>query len=179
MGERGWRAGPVLAWTEREGPQPPPKGPGRLVPGVLAGTLGVVFLGMLGTDSLCPEHRVLVQVFATFALMGIVTSIVGLLRGWPLAAFTTLASALAGVAIGFLDAAHDPTRGRLLALGFAVVATGAAVLAARQVALIRWDRAVHAELAPLPALHAAHRPPDAGQPHEAEAPAAPEVPSLR
>ena len=179
MGQSGWRSGQVLAWTEREGPQPPPKGPGRLLPGVLAGSLGVVFLGMLGTDALCPEHRMVVQIFGTFALVGIVTSIIGLVRGWALASFTTLASALAGVAIGFVDAAHDPSRGRLLALAFGIVAAGAAVLAARQVALLRWDRAVQAELAPLP---------DDGMPPasavatpepKADVPAAPEVPSLR
>ena len=179
--------GAGLAWTEREGPPPPPKGPGRLVPGALAGSLGVVFLGMLGTDSLCPEHRALVQAFATFALMGIVASIVGLLRGWPLASFTTLASALAGVAIGFIDAAHDPTRGRVLAVAFGVVAAGAAALAARQVAMVRWDRAVRAELAPLPADGIARRPvtvtpahdADAASQPEAGAAVQPEVPSLR
>lgn len=176
MAEGGWRSGQVLAWTEREGPQPPPKGPGRLVPGVLAGSLGVVFLGMLGTDALCPEHRTLVQAFGTFALVGIVTSIIGLVRGWSLASFTTLASALAGVAIGVIDAAHDPSRGRLLALAFGAVAAGAAVLAARQVAMIRWDRAVQAELAPLPT---GGEVPAAADAPEAEAPAAPEVPSLR
>ena len=179
MGESGWRSGQVLAWTEREGPQPPPKGPGRLLPGVLAGSLGVVFLGMLGTDSLCPEHRMVVQIFGTFALVGIVTSIMGLVRGWALASFTTLASALAGVAIGFVDAAHDPSRGRLLALAFGIVAAGAAVLAARQVALLRWDRAVQAELAPLPAETLPAAPAVATPEAEADVPAAPEVPSLQ
>ncbi len=185
MGQAEWRSGQVLAWTEREGPQPPPKGPGRLGPGALAGALGVVFVGMLGTDSLCPEHRVLVQVVATFALMGIVASIVGLVRGWPLASFTTLASALAGVAIGFIDAAHDPTRGRLLALGFGVVVIGAAALAARQVALIRWDRTVEAELAPVPPHEGADQAATAEPALQPEAPVAPvapvapEVPSLQ
>ena len=146
-----WRSGPVLAWTEHDGPRRPPDGPGRLVPGVLAGSLGVVFLGMLGTDVLCPEHRALVQGFATLALVGIVVAIVGLLRGWALAPFTTLASALAGVAIGVVDTAHDPSRGRVLAVAFGLVAVGAAVVAVRQAALVRWDHAVEAELAPLDA----------------------------
>lgn len=150
MSENGWRSGPVVAWTDREGPSRPPNGPSRLASGALAGSLGVVFLGVLGTDSLCPEHRMLVQAFATMAFVGIVVAIVGLLRGWALAPFTTLASALAGVAIGLIDAAHDPSRGRILALGFGLVAAGAAVVAARQLALIRWDLAVSAEVAPLP-----------------------------
>ncbi|CAA9251765.1 MAG: hypothetical protein AVDCRST_MAG76-2320 [uncultured Acidimicrobiales bacterium] len=181
MAHGGWRSGQVLAWTEREGPQPPPPGPGRTAPAVLAGTLGVVFLGMLGTDSLCPEHRVLVQAFATFALVGIVASIIGLVRGSALASFTTLVSALAGVAIGFLDAAHDPTRGRLLALGFGVVAAAAAVLAARQAALMRWDRAVEAELAPPPAADggAPSLPASVAPAAETGVPAPPEVPSLK
>lgn len=179
MGESGWRSGPVLAWTDREGPQRPPDGPGRLLPGVLAGSLGVVFLGMLGTDALCPEHRVLVQTFATLALVGIVAAIIGLVRGWALAPFTTLASALAGVAIGFIDAAHDPSRGRLLVVAFGLVAAGAAVIAVRQLGMLRWDRAVAAELAPLPVDDApASRPP--AEPVAApEVEAAPEVPSLR
>jgi hypothetical protein len=151
MEKSGWVSGPVLAWTDSEGPQRPPDGGGRLVPGALAGTLGVVFLGMLGTDVLCPEHRALVQGFATLAIVGIVVAIVGLLRGWALAPFTTLASALAGVAIGVIDTAHDPSRGRIVAVAFGVVAAGAAFLAVRQVALARWDRAVGAEVAPLPA----------------------------
>ncbi len=183
MGESGWRSGPVLAWTDREGPKRPPHGPGRLLPGVLAGTLGVIFLGIMGTDSLCPEHRLLVQVFAMLALVGIVVAIIGLLRGWALAPFTTLASALAGVAIGFIDAVHDPSRGRVLVLGFGLVAAGAAVVAARQVALLRWDRAVGAELAPLPAddapVPSAAAPPPTVPVATPVVEAAPEVPSPR
>ena len=176
MGKNGWRSGPVLAWTEHDGPTRPPDGPGRLVPGVLAGSLGVVFLGMMSTDVLCPEHRALVQGFATLALVGIVVAIVGLVRGWALAPFTTLVSALAGVAIGVIDTAHDPTRGRILAVAFALVAAGAAVVAVRQASLVRWDHALAADLAPLP--DAAPQPATADSPATAE-PEAPEVLSRR
>ncbi len=144
--QRAWASGPVLAWTEREGPGRPPAAPRRALCIGLAATLGVTFLGMLGTDALCPEHRAWVQGLAGLAVVGIVASIVGLVRGWPSAGLLTLLSAGAGVAIGFLDAAHDPTRGRMIALAFGVVAVLASWLAFRGLRLLRWDRSVAASL---------------------------------
>jgi hypothetical protein len=141
-----WRSDEVLAWTEREGPGRPPVGPHWMLCTALAATLGVIFVGMLGSDALCPEHRAWVEGLAGLALMGTVTAIAGLARGWSSAPLVTLLTAVGGVAIGFIDAAHDPTRGRLIALGFGVVTVLACWLAWRQLRLARWDRSLAASL---------------------------------
>jgi cytochrome c biogenesis protein CcdA len=143
-----WRAAQVLAWTEREGPGRPPAGPNRPLAFGLAGALGVVFVGMLATDALCPEHRAWVQVLAGTALIGTGAAVVGLLRGWAVAPLLTLAVASCGVAIGGLDAVHDPTRGTLLVVAFGLVTLASCWLGLRQARLVRWERAVKADLAP-------------------------------
>ena len=142
MGRGEWHSGEVLAWTEREGPGRPPAGPRRSLSVGLAATLGVVFAGMISTDTLCPEHRAWVQALGSVAMIGVVVAAIGLFRQWAVAPFLTLVSALAGVGIGFIDAAHSPTRGQAIAIAFAAVSVGALWLALRQVPLVRWDRAV-------------------------------------
>lgn len=144
-----WRSNEVLAWTEREGPRRPPDGPSRLVSGALTSALGAVLIVVLATDSLCPEHRAWVQAVAGVSLTGVVAAIFGLVRGWPAASWITLISALGGVWIGVLDAAHDTTRGRLIAGGFALCAALAALMALHQVRLGRWDRSLRDDVAPL------------------------------
>ena len=95
---------------------------------------------MLSSDTLCPDHRAWVQVLGTIGFTVIVVALIGLVRGWAAApALTVLAGAL-GVAIGLLDAVHSPTRGRLIALGFAVAVTVAGLATVRVVELARWDR---------------------------------------
>lgn len=141
-----WKEGPVLAWTDREGPGRPPAGPNRTLSLGLAAALGVVFAGMLATDALCPEHRAWVQGLATVALVGTATAAVGLVRGWSVAPLLTLGVASLGVAIGALDAVHDATRGRVLIVAFALAALAATALGARQARLARWGRHVGADL---------------------------------
>lgn len=148
MGEI-WRSSEVLAWTEREGPRRPPAGPSRLVSGVLTAALGAVLLVVMATDSLCPEHRAWVQAVAGVSLTGVMAAIFGLVRGWPAASWITLISALGGVWIGVLDAAHDTTRGRLIAGGFGLCAFLAALMAVHHVRLARWDCALRDDVAPL------------------------------
>ena len=167
MAEHGWRSTEVLAWTEREGPGRPPAGPSRLLSAGMAGALGVVFVGILATDALCPEHRALVQAIAGLAVVSTVLAIVGLVRQSPTAPLLTLATALAGVSIGVIDAVHDPGRGTFIALGFGLVVLGACVLAWRQLVLSRWERSALSE------LHAAPGPDTAPQRAEAAAEARP------
>ena len=150
--KQAWNSTEVVAWTEHEGPGRPPAGPRRALSLGLAATLGAVFIGMMSTDTLCPEHRAWVQALGSAALVGVVLAGIGLLRQWAVAPALTVASALAGVAIGFIDAAHAPTRGHIIAVVFAAVAIGATWLALRQVPLVRWDRAVRRELRPEPAV---------------------------
>ncbi len=136
-----WRSGEVLAFTEREGPGRPPSGPSRWVTGTLAAVLGVTFIGVLGSDSLCPEHRAWVQALAGFAFFGVGAALVALWRGWAGAPLLTLVASLAGVVIGLLDTVHSPTRGQFVALGFALSAVLAASMTWRAQRLVRWDRA--------------------------------------
>lgn len=135
-----WRSGELLAWTERDGPGRPPAGPSRMLALPVAACLGVVFLGMLATDALCPEHRAWINGLATAALLLAGFAIVGLVRGWTLAPASTLLTALCGVAMGAIDASHDATRGSILALAFGAVAVLTAVLAWRQQSLRRWEQ---------------------------------------
>ena len=146
MAEQKWRSTEVLAWTEREGPGRPPAGPSRLLSAGMAGTLGVVFVGILATDALCPEHRALVQAIGGLAVVGTVVAMIGLVRQSPSAPVVTVATALAGVAIGVIDAAHDPGRGTFIALGFGLVVLGACAVAWRQLSLARWERTALAGL---------------------------------
>ena len=146
MAEQKLRSTEVLAWTERDGPGRPPAGPSRLLSAGMAGALGVVFVGILATDALCPEHRALVQAIAGMAVVSTVLAIVALVRQSPTAPLLTLTTALAGVSIGAIDAIHDPGRGTFIALGFGLVVFGACALTWRQLRLSRWERAAMAGL---------------------------------
>jgi hypothetical protein len=141
-----WKSGEVLAWTEGDGPGRPPSGPGRAIPFALAGALAVVFAGILSSDTLCPDHRAWVQALGTVGLAGTVLAITGLVRGWAMAPLLTLTAASTGVSIGLIDAIHDPTRGRLIAVGFAVVCFGAVALALKARGLRAWDRSLRRSL---------------------------------
>ena len=142
----GWRSGEVVAWTEREGPGRPPGQRERALGMALACVLGAVLVGIMSTDALCPEHRAWVEALSALALGGVVASITGLLRGWSVAPLLTMVSAGGGVAIGLIDAAHAPERGRAIAAVFAVVVLAASVLAIRYARLAKWDRALLADL---------------------------------
>lgn len=139
-----WHSGEVLAFTEREGPGRPPAGSSRWSAGALAGVLGVTFAGLLSSDTLCPDHRAWVQTLAGVAFLAVITALVALWRGWAAGPLLTLVASLAGIAIGLLDAVHSPTRGRLVAVGFAAATMLAAVMVWRAWRLARWDPAATA-----------------------------------
>lgn len=154
----------MLAFTERDGPGRPPAGPSGRSTAILAGVLGVTFLGLLSSDTLCPDHRAWVQGLAGAAFLGICAAFVALWRGWAGGPLLTLAASLAGVGIGLIDAVHSPARGQLVALGFALATVLAAAMSLRAHRLGRWDAAALA--APAPAT-------PAGPAATATAPAAP------
>ncbi len=134
----------MLAFTERDGPGRPPAGPSARSVAILAGVLGVTFLGLVSSDTLCPDHRAWVQGLAGGAFLAICAAFVGLVRGWAGGPLLTLLASGAGVAIGFIDAVHSPTRGQLVALGFAVATVLAAGMTWRAHRLGRWDAAAAA-----------------------------------
>jgi hypothetical protein len=119
---------------------------------------------MAASDTLCAEHRLWAQSLALFGLLGGVTAVVGLVRGSAFAPLLTVATALAGVGIGILDAAHAPVRGGLVALAFTGVGAFACWLASHDVGLRRWERMVLAEVggAPEEALPPIEASPPAG-----------------
>jgi hypothetical protein len=146
-----WRRSETLAWTRRDGVTPPPPGVNRWFFGAIALSMAGVWIGMLATDALCPDHRMWVQTFGTVASVSAVASIFGLAsqRFWaPLAA---LASALLGIAVGFIDAVHSPTRGALISIAFAVVSVVVLVASVPQLRLALWLRRASAELQAEPA----------------------------
>lgn len=153
-----WKRGPLLAYTEREGPGRPPTASPTWMVGTLIGVVGVTFAGLLSSDTLCPDHRAWVQVLATIGFVAILGSLVGLVRGWAAAPVLTLLASSLGVSIGLIDAVHSATRGRLVALGFGVAAAVAAIATIRTIRLQRWDRSVAAAVAPDPVAQPAGSP---------------------
>lgn len=169
-----WRSREVIAWTDNDGPGRPPEGLGRVVPYVLAIALGVVFVGMLGSDTLCPEHRAWVMILGAVGIVGTGAAIVGLVQGWAVSPLLTVGVSVIGLAIGLIDATHDPTRGRLIALGFGISAVLASVLAVAALRLTAWEHRVRSQLyeshdAVGPSLHVADRSEPAAPVHDRSA----------
>jgi hypothetical protein len=144
-----WRSGDTLAWTRRDGVTPPPKGANRWFLGSVALSLTGVWIGMIATDALCPDHRLWVQSLGTVALVAAVWAIVGLVgqRAW--AVLAALASALFGIAVGVIDMVHSPTRGAVLSIAFAVVALGVLVTGVPVLRSALWMRRAERQLAPV------------------------------
>jgi len=117
--------------------------------------MSLVFFGIMSSDTLCPEHRAWVLLLGGASLIAAGVAIVGLIDGWAGAPLLALASALGGVGIGLIDAVHNPSRGRLIALGFGVAFAMACGLVWRQARQRRWDRSVARALRPLDAAMAA------------------------
>src|ERR687897_318720 len=144
-----WRSGDTLAGTRRDGVTPPPKGAHRGLLASVALSLTGVWIGMIATDALCPDHRLWVQSLGTVALVASVWAIVGLIgqRAW--AVLAALASALFGIAVGVIDMVHSPTRGAILSIVFAVVALGVLVAAVPVLRSALWMRRAERQLAPV------------------------------
>jgi hypothetical protein len=103
---------------------------------------------VLFSDTLCPEHRMWVQLLGSVAIVSAVASVVGLIRGWPVAPALTCVSAALGVVIGVIDMVHDPQRGALVAAGFAAAFLVSVLLLAGERQAQRWDRSVEASTPP-------------------------------
>ena len=115
--------------------------------GTLIGVLGATFFGVISTDTLCEEHRVLVEALATVAMICLPVALVGLWRGWAAAPVITLAASVLGISMGLIDAIHSPTRGALVAIGFGMATTLAALATVRSFQLSRWERDARARVA--------------------------------
>ena len=142
-----WRSGEVLAWTEQDGPGRPPAGPRRWQTAGLAGLTAGVVLGMMFTDTLCPEHRSIVMAFGSIAFVCLVTASIGLWRDWAAAPILSLVASLCGVGIGVIDVTHAAARGSAIAIAFALLAVGSTWLVWRQLVILAWDRQIRRQLA--------------------------------
>ena len=153
QGEQGqWKQSGVVAWTDREGPGRPPASRDRLLTFGTAAALDALFIGIMSSDTLCPDHRAWVEALALVGVTCVVLSIVALVRRSAAAPLLTLISATMGIAIGVIDTAHAPLRGQLLAGAFGVVVLAASILSLNYLRMVRWDRAVKAQLTPPPRL---------------------------
>jgi hypothetical protein len=175
-----WNAGEPVAWTRHDGVAPPPK-PARAGVLIAAATaIAGIWIAMLATDSLCPEHRMWVQVLGTVALAAAVTAVIGLIGARAWAAPFAVLSATLGVGVGLLDAVHSPTRGALTSIAFSVVSVVLAFIAVPYVRTAWWARrtgrylsAEHVPVGEPATTHASARPragegPSAAQPVDRE-----------
>ena len=135
-----WGSNETLAWTKRDGMTPPPRGMSPWFLGAVATSMIGVWIGLIATDALCPDHRLWVQTLACVALVGSLAAIVGLFTGRSWAPLMALGSALVGIAIGFIDAIHDPTRGALISLAFTFVGLMLVTVLVPQLRLALWPR---------------------------------------
>ncbi len=135
-----WGSDETLAWTKRDGMTPPPRGVSPWFLGAVATSMIGVWIGLIATDALCPDHRLWVQTLASVALVGSVAAIVGLFAGRSWAPLMALGSALVGIAIGFVDAVHDPTRGALISLAFTLVGAMLVIVLVPQLRSALWPR---------------------------------------
>ncbi|MEZ5215541.1 MAG: hypothetical protein R2715_02850 [Ilumatobacteraceae bacterium] len=136
-----WKPTEVLAYSTHDGPGRPPRSTSPWIIGAIGGVLLVSFAGLVTSPSLCPEHRAWVQALAAVAIGLLVASLIGLWRGWASAPLLTVAASCAGISIGLIDAVHAATRGRIIALLFALAASASALIAWRSLRFGRWDRA--------------------------------------
>jgi hypothetical protein len=135
-----WGSDETLAWTKRDGMTPPPRGVSPWFLGAVATSMIGVWIGLIATDALCPDHRLWVQTMASVALVGSVAAIVGLFAGRSWAPLMALGSALVGIAIGFVDAVHDPTRGALISLAFTLVGAMLVIVLVPHLRSALWPR---------------------------------------
>ena len=70
-----WRAGPVVAWTESDGPGSVPPAPSRRVGGAATISLGVAIIGVLTSNSVCPDHALWIDVVASLTMVVGITAI--------------------------------------------------------------------------------------------------------
>lgn len=140
-----WGSGPVVAWTDRDGPGRPPGAPGWAWV-ASASLIAVALTVVIATDSLCPEHRMWVQALGLVAIGASGAAVVGVLRSWSAVPWLVLTGSVFGAAIGAIDAAHAPVRGTIVTFCFIGAFAIGIWLARQDAAARRWVRELGAEL---------------------------------
>jgi hypothetical protein len=112
---------------------------------VIGCVLSVVFFA----DSMCPEHRLWIELLGGMGIVLGITACVALVRGSASAPLLTLASAVAGMGIGMVDTAHDHVRGSIVLAGFLIVGALTAWPLFIEFRSARWARHGARALAPV------------------------------
>ena len=131
-----------MAWTESDGPGELPPVPSRRVAVAAVLAAGVAGWGLLTADQVCPEHSLLIELVASFAIVLTVLAVIAALRSSVLAAPLVLAASACGLVIGIVDALHDVTRSRVIVIAFAVAAVASGFSAVQSMGLRLWERRV-------------------------------------
>jgi hypothetical protein len=131
-----------VAWTESDGPGELPPVPSRRIALAAVLAAGVAGWGLLTADEVCPEHTLVIDLVASSAIVLTVLAVVCALRASVMAAPLVLAASTCGLVIGVVDALHDVTRSRAVALAFAVAAVASGFSAVQSVGLRLWERRV-------------------------------------
>ena len=143
--ESGWVPGPVVAWTESDGPGQLPPVASRRVVVAAAIAAGVAGWGFITADDVCPGHSLLIEAVGSVAIVLTFVGVVAAVRASAAAAPLILAASVCGLSIGVVDALHDVTRSRLVAIGFAVSAVAAAFSAVASARMVHWERTTLAQ----------------------------------
>jgi hypothetical protein len=134
-----WTPGPLIAWTESDGPGPvPPAAPRRLM-FASAAALGVALFAVLTANTVCPEHALWIDGLATATVILVVAAVTTTLLASVLAPVLTLAACSGGMAIAAIDAVHGVTRSRLIALACAIAGGIAAFSVVKSARIRRWE----------------------------------------
>ena len=135
-----WAPGPIVAWTESDGPGRPRRAPAARIGAAAVLTAGVAGWGMMTADEVCPEHALLIEFAAAGAVVLIVASIVAWLRSSVMAAPLVLAASVLALAVSVVDTMHDVTSQRVIAVAAAIAAVLAAYSAVVAVGHLLWGR---------------------------------------
>lgn len=145
-----WNDGPLVAWTESDGPGRARRTPGVRVLGAAIVAAAVAGWGLFTANEVCPEHALLIDVAAGTALVLVVAAGIAALRSSVMAAPLVLAASILGLTVGVVDTMHDVTRQRVIAVASAVAAVVAAYSAVLAVGAQLWGhRAVRQAAQPI------------------------------
>ena len=140
-----WRPGPVVAWTETDGPGRVPPEPSRRIGVAAAISLGVALAGILTSHSVCPDHALWIDVVASVTMVLGTTAIVATVKSSATGPTLALAAATGGIIVAGIGLAHEVTRSRVVLSAFGLAAIASALSAHSSLRLRRWESSVLAD----------------------------------
>lgn len=165
-----WRVGPIVAWTESDGPGTVPLAPSRRVGGAATISLGVAIIGVLTSNSVCPDHALWIDVVASLTMVVGITAIVATLKASAAGPMLALAAAIGGITVAAIGLAHEVTRSRVVLAAFGIAAIASASSAFATLRMRRWESRVLADaVAPIDVAAASPPRADADAPETLDA----------